>query len=132
MSWTYKHNSTLQIVEVDCSGRITASDLRELTSELIALQKVEGPKKFLVDSSAMQLAATIMDVYDLPAKQYQEEGADRRGRLALILSTSPKEREAGQFYEAVCQNWGWSVRAFQQRAEAIEWLLQGAAVEPDA
>ena len=53
MPWTYKNNPELQIVEVDFSGRTTASDLQELTSELIALQKAEGPKKFLVDTGAM-------------------------------------------------------------------------------
>ena len=120
--WEYKHNSTLQIIEVVYSGRITARDLRESTSELIALEKDKGINKFLVDTSAMNLAASLMDVYELPEKQYLDENADRRGLVALLLPISQREKEVARFYETDCKNRGWNVQTFSNRDDAVGWL----------
>jgi hypothetical protein len=51
MPWTYKHNPTLKIAEVAYSGSTTARDLRESTSEFIALEKEKGIYRFLIDTS---------------------------------------------------------------------------------
>ena len=133
MPWTYKQDPTLQIVEVAYLGSTTARDLKESASELIALEKEKGINRFLIYTSAMEFAASLADVYNLPSKQYLEEGADRSGCVALILPTSPKEKEAVQFYETVCQNRGWNVQAFSERQEAIDWLTGGTSSgKPDA
>ena len=89
MPWTYKHNPTLQIVEVAYTGVITARDLRESTSEFIALEKEKGMNRFLIDTTEMKFTGSLVDIYDLPNKQYPEEEADRHGRVAVVLSTSP-------------------------------------------
>ena len=122
MPWTYKHNPTLQIVEVVYSGEITARDLRESSSAFIALEKEKGINWFLVDATKMKLAASLLDVYDLPTKQYLEEEADRLGRVAVILPSCSKAKEAVQFYETVCRNRGWMVQTFSRRQEAVDWL----------
>ena len=133
MPWNYKHNPTLEIVEVAYRGTITARDLRDSTSELIALQKRKGLNRFLVDTTEMELDASLADVYDLPAKQYEEEGADREGQLAIILPASPREKEAVQFYETTCKNRGWKVHAFSDRQGAISWLAgSSSSCEPEA
>ncbi len=122
MPWSYKEDPTSMIVEVTYTGKTTARDLRESTSALIALEKEKGKNRFLIDTTDMGFAASIMDIYDLPNKQYLEEGADRCGRVAVILPSSAKEKEAVQFYELVCMNRGWYVRAFPERQDAIDWL----------
>ena len=76
MPWTYEINPTLQIVEVAYTGNTTARDLQESTSAFIALEKKEGLNRFLIDTSEMELTASIMDVYNLPDKQYLEEAAE--------------------------------------------------------
>ena len=133
MSWTYKLNPTLRIIEVAYSGTTTARDLKESTSEFISLEKEKGINQFLIDTSEMELAASLVNIYDLPDKQYVEENADRSGRVALLLPPSPREKEAVQFYETVCKNRGWNVQTFLERQEAIDWLARGASSsKPDA
>ncbi len=127
MPWTYKHNPTLQIVEVAYAGVITARDLRESTSEFIALEKEKGMNQFLIDTTEMKFTGSLVDIYDLPTKQYLEEEADRHGRVAVVLSTSPREIEVVEFYETVCRNSGWMVRVFSERQEAVIWLTSGAS-----
>ena len=133
MSWTYKLNPTLRIIEVAYSGTTTARDLKESTSEFISLEKEKGINQFLIDTSEMELAASLVNIYDLPDKQYVEENADRSGRVALLLPTSSREKEAVQFYETVCKNRGWNVQTFLERQEAIDWLTRGpSSSKPDA
>jgi hypothetical protein len=133
MPWTYKQNLKLQIVEAKFSGTTTARDLQECTSELIALEKEKGMNRFLVDATGMEYAGSLVDVYNLPSKQYLEEGADVGGRVAVLFPASPDDKEAVQFYETVCVNRGWDVRAFSERQEAMTWLTRSTtSSEPDA
>ena len=124
MPWTYKHNPTLHIIEVAYSGRTTARDLQESTSEFIKLEKEKGINRFLIDTSEMELAASLVDIYELPNKQYVEEEADKSGRVALVLPDSPREREAVVFYETVCKNQGWKVQTFSEQNDAVHWLTE--------
>ena len=133
MPWTYNINATLHIVEVAYSGSTTARDLQESTSVFIALEKEQGINRFLIDTSEMELTASIMDIYNLPDKQYLEEAAERSGRVALMLPTTARETEAVNFYETVCKNRGWQVKTFFEHQEAVDWLTRGTASnKPDA
>ena len=127
MPWNYEHNPSLRIIEVRYSGVVSAQELQESTTELIKLQKASGVNRLLVDATEISLAASLADLYGLPAEQYPEEGADRASRLALILPSAAKERKAAQFYETACRNRGWNVKAFSGQREAIEWLVPDAA-----
>ena len=122
MAWIYESNLSLQIVEAAYIGPTSAQDLKDSTSRFIALEKEEGLNRFLIDTREMKIDATFTDIFNLPEKQYLEEGADRDGRVAVILSSRAKERDAGLFYETVCQMRGWMVKVFQKRQEAIDWL----------
>lgn len=122
MAWRYTINQELRFVEVAYVGKTTAQDLKESTSEFITLQKEKGINRFLIDTSEMELAAALVDVYNVPDKQYVEEQADRRGCVAVILPASTKEREAAEFYETVCINRGWDVKNFLERQGAVNWL----------
>ena len=121
MPWSYVRNSELKIVDVVYKGEISASDLRESTSEFIVLEKREALNRFLIDADEMSLApnTSLFDVLDLPAKQYVEEEADRAGRVAVYLSASSKAQDTVQFYETACTNRGWMVKVFRGRQEAL-------------
>ncbi len=126
MTWTYGHNPDLAFVDVAFIGSTTARDLQECTSKMIAIEKDQGINRFLVDTREMALDASLLDVHQLPAEQYVVEQADRHGKLALILSTSRFEHQAGTFYRDACQNRGWIVEAFLDRQAAINWLTNAA------
>jgi len=125
MPWAYKDDPTLMIVEAIFAGEITAQDLKEVTSRLIAFDKEKGRDKFLIDTREMEFIATFSDLFDLPTKQYIEEGANHQDRIAVIISTSTREREAADFYKIICRNCGWQVQTFADRQHAIDWLTSG-------
>ena len=127
MSWSYSFNPESQITELVYRGSTTARDLQESTTELIDKEKTDGWNRFLVDATAMELDATLHDVYDLPARQYPAQGADRAARLAVLLPTSYFEREAAEFYRDACQNRGLLVETFADRAAAMAWLQDTTA-----
>lgn len=122
MPWTYRENPNLQIIEVAYSGITTANDLQESTSDLIALEREKGLNRFLVDTTEMVYSGSLVDVYNLVSKQYIQEGADRNGRVAVILPTFSRDKETVNFYETVCKNRGWNVKVFLARQEAVNWL----------
>ena len=122
MAWTHEYNSTLRLVEVVFTGDTTGRDLHEATTKAISLSKERGITRFLVDAAELKLSAPLIDIIDLPDKQYVEEGLDRRSRVALITPISPRGKEAAQFYETVCYNRGWQVQLFTTRDEAMAWL----------
>ena len=122
MPYTINHNTSLGVIELTYSGRITGADLKEATSKCISLGKQTGTTKFLVDEVGMDLAASTVDLYDLPNKQYADEEANRQAQVAIILPASKEARKAVQFYEIACQNCGWFVRVFSERQTAINWL----------
>lgn len=123
MTWTYDYDSKKMIVELTYSGDTSARDLKDSTSELIAFGEKKGVSLVLIDTTDMKYRSSLVDIYDLPAKQYVNENANRLGRTALILPTCTKSREAAKFYETVCRNRGWMVRAFPTRMEAMDWLM---------
>ena len=122
MSYTLNHNASLGVIELTYSGRITGTELKEATSKCISLGKQTGTTKILVDEVGMYLDASIVDLFNLPNKQYADEEANRQAKVAVILPTSEEARKAVQFYEIACQNSGWRVRVFPERQDAINWL----------
>jgi hypothetical protein len=48
-------------------------------------------------------------------------------RTSSIAVVTPKSKEGirfTKFYETVCVNRGWDVKIFDEREDAIEWLLK--------
>ncbi len=124
MPWRYERNTELGIVEVFYTGTTSAQDLQESTSALIELEKRENLNRFLVDVSAMTLDAStsLLDILALPARQYLEEHADRRGCVAVFVPDSSAAVDAVRFYETACRNRGWIVQRFAEHGEALAWL----------
>ena len=124
MPWSYEYNLALDVIEVAYRGSTSAQDLQESTSRFIEIEHKNGVNRFLVDTSDMELEATLLDVYDIPETQYEVEHADREGKVALVLPTSRFERQAVLFYRDACQNRGWFVEAFSDPKEAMDWLTR--------
>ena len=122
MTWTLEHNESPHYISVRLSGCVSGPELHELTSAAIALLKKQGVLGAFIDLIEVESVESIIDVFDLPDKQYEQEGLDRKVRLAMILPVSPVAKQAAEFYETVCVNRGWLARSFPGRNEAIEWL----------
>ena len=128
MTCELKFDDSLGVIELVLSGIVTGHDLREATSEGIALQKEVHETRCLIDATDQEQTGTVLDLYHLPS-QYAEEGLDRRSLLALVLPTRHELLELALFYETVCVNRGWHVRLFPTREEAIGWLSSTQAEE---
>ena len=122
MATTLTHDGSRGLIEVVLAGRTTREDLADVTSRGIALVRDTGTFDVLIDLTDLELAASLLDVYNLPARQYQDENLDRRVRLGLVMPRQPRERDAAQFYEDACVNRGWQVRSFPDRDAALAWL----------
>jgi len=122
MPYTVKHDPALDLIEVSYSGLVTGADLRDATSACAVLQREKGITRFLVDSTAWDLRASIVDVFELTEHQYVKEGFSKEARIAIVLPTSPKSLEVAHFYETACRNRGWNARLWPNRRSAIEWL----------
>jgi len=122
MPWSYQYDSKMQILEGAFTGVTNAQDIHALTTKFISLEKEIAISGILIDTTEMKADFTLMDVYDLPTKQYIEEGADRNVRVAVIPSNSAREKEIAKFYETVCRSGGWMVRTFADRQTAMNWL----------
>lgn len=122
MSYTISHNTLLGVIEVIFKGGTTAGDLVKITSECISIGDETHTAKFLVDTSDIELAASSLDIINLP-NQYAAEHINRFTRIALIQPTSAASRESVHFYETVCVNRGWFVKIFTDRQSAMDWLL---------
>ena len=127
MPYTINHEPALGILEVKFYGAITAPILRESNAECIAMQKRTGATGFLVDADGWELTAPMVDVYELPAKFYQQENLDRRTRIAILQPKTERSGQAANFFLDVCHNRGWHARIFADRAAAMEWLSKREA-----
>jgi len=128
MPWFYQDNPALSTVEVYFTGETTPHDLQEATARSIAIEKEGGRDRFLIDTTKMEFIASYADLFDLPAI-YQKENINPNVCIAVVLSTSTREKDAAEFYKNICRNYGWQVRTFSERQKAIEWLLTNSTPE---
>ena len=122
MAYTVTHDAAQDIVEVKFTGPVSGADLKQATTECIAIQKSAGAMQFLIDADESELKASTLDIYDIPGKQYWDQNLDRRTRIAVILPGAPRTRKAALFYEAACRNRGWNAQVLPDRDSAIDWL----------
>jgi len=121
MTWRVDYNSELGFIQCTYTGLVTINEFKEATNKVIALSKSYKTNRVLIDDSKLEIAVSTAEIYKLPLF-YEDVNANRRSRMALILPTAPQAREDVQFYETVCRNRGWFIKAFNGRQEAIDWL----------
>lgn len=122
MASNVKYNSNSGILEIVHTGRLTIEGIEESTSDGLNLHKKLDANAVLIDASKLESVENFIDLYDLP-KQYDEAGANRNLRIALVMPKTREAIEAMQFYDNVCNNRGWVTTPFDTRDEATEWLL---------
>ena len=122
MPWSVNYTPSLGIIEEIFYGLVTAAELTVATSQRISLQKETSITKILNDVSDIKLEASVIDILNFPDKQYPEENADRKTRMALILPKCNKSRNLAEFFMTASLNRGWTVRPFEERQSALDWL----------
>ncbi len=123
MSWKLSYDPDLNAVCCAYDGHVTADEFKASNRETIALAKKHSTYLLLIDDSKLESAVTTTEIYNMP-KVYSDLQGNRRTRLAIILPPTGAIRKDVLFYETVCRNHGWKVKAFDNRSEAAEWLLK--------
>ena len=121
MSWSVIYDSELDIIQCIYAGRVTANDFKEGTIKTISLAKKHKTNLLHIDDSKLESAVSTMEIYEMP-RFYDEVNGSRRSRLAITLPPTGQIREDVKFYETVCRNCGWTVKTFNKRQKAIDWL----------
>lgn len=129
MPFTVRHLGTLDVVEVMCTGVLTSDELRDSTSEFVAIHRRTGVTRCLVELEDAEVSASLSDIVSLPERRYESESLPRIVRIAVIRPASESARRAAEFYETACQNRGWNARLFSNRQAALDWLTSAAASE---
>jgi hypothetical protein len=121
MTWNVKYDSELKLVQCTVVGPNTADQINASVLETISLAKRKATNLLLLDCSKLERALSTLDVYQMP-RFYVDIKINRRNKVAVILPVQQQAREDVHFYETVCRNQGWNVKAFQGRQAALDWL----------
>jgi hypothetical protein len=122
MPWGVELDAGRGIIVVTYEGHVTLQDVRACAAAVIALMKEADTAFVLTDFSGVsRLDSSTTDVVGLP-ELYHRLGLDRPFREALAAPDGSAARDQAMFYETVCVNRGYQVRAFATRARALDWL----------
>ena len=94
------------------SGRLSDTEVKQLTGEAIALLKQTQATRVLGDCRSIQSPPSLAAVYWL-VQDYANCGVPRETRIALVHSPSDRPVEIAQFYETVCLNRHYDARIFE-------------------
>jgi len=122
MAWSINNNPDRQYVEGIFKGKTSWQDIQALTAECITIQREQGARYFLINTLEMLPTASIADVFQLPAHEYEQQGVDRETRIAIVFSPYGESQDIVTFYETACVNRGWQVRCFTNKHDAMSWL----------
>lgn len=128
MSLTLEYEPVNRIVETVNVGIVTAKDLSDEVEQAVVLGNKNGCRRFLSDHSQSEVRYSFLDVYELPSL-YAAHGLDRSCWIAIIPPASEDGAEIANFQETVCHNRGWNIRKFEDRREALEWLLESPSLD---
>ena len=122
MPFTVKYNKELSIIESELVDQVTNKDLLKHEELCIVLAKENGSTRILTDAKQATLEMSVFDLYGLP-EFYGDQGLQRSVRIAVLPPISEAGKDLVDFYETVSLNRGWIVGIFEERQEALDWLL---------
>ena len=108
-------------VEVTTNGIADRDGSLSMAKAIAQTMRAHRITKALVDHRNVEsVTGSTMDVYHRP-KVFRLIGAILRIKIAEIIK--PEHVEHFKFFEMVCLNQGYQVSAFQDKDEALTWLL---------
>ena len=121
MGWNVKYLPDKKIISIVSKGSLIYQDYIEQTIKALELDEKHNTHLFLSDHSEAINEALICEIFFLP-DLYDQLGASRINKHAVILPKSPCNNEFYKFFETICFNRGWKVMLFCDEQNAIKWL----------
>jgi hypothetical protein len=123
MSWEIEFNEQNRVIFLIFRSDVSREDVQESNIAFISLMNEKAAKKILTDfTDALSLASTTLDIFSLP-EIYKTIGYENPFTEAIVAPKDSKIRKDVEFYETVCVNRGINAKAFEDRGQALEWLL---------
>ena len=123
MKWVIDYLSQQAVLRVTTSGAMGPADHRAFIVEALAIGKMHGATRFLVDHREMTTSLSIEQVFDLPTV-IAGLGVERGQRAAIVYREDSASRDDFFFYDARNISMGIrNVRLFTDPQNALEWLL---------
>ncbi|HEV2112344.1 MAG TPA: hypothetical protein VGT99_13380 [Gammaproteobacteria bacterium] len=123
MPWSLEFTDGGRILKVLIQGRISSSEVSEITRESVAAVAKTQVTRIVLDCADAKMDVPILDVYKLP-DLYSAQGLSHQVHAAVIMSREGYRREIYEFYEDVCRNRGYFVRLFEQEQDAWNWVRE--------
>ena len=120
MDWEISIDQESNVLYVKTLGLFNMDSTAELIKECLALIKMRGCRRCLVDNTGLQLIRIeTLEIYSAPA-MFSSLGVPRSLHIAQVFSE--KHKNELHFLEKVCYNNGYSVSVFSEIELARQWL----------
>ena len=127
MPWTVEYAPARGLVVITASGEIHDEDARAQTVEALYLLALNQAPGVVADYSDALSEVSLTELYWLP--DYAAElSVPWDARIAVVLPRMRYRLESYQFFELVCKNAGYSVKLFETKEAAEDWVAQAAPV----
>lgn len=121
MEWTIVLHADVGYVEIITSGIADRDGSLGMAQAITQTMRTHQITRAVIDHRRIErVVGSTLDVYDRP-KVIQNIGATFKIKIAEIIQ--PQHLEHFRFFETVCANQGYQLSVFQDRAEALAWLL---------
>jgi hypothetical protein len=122
MEWKIILNDEYQYIEVITSGIADKDGSLNMAKEIMKTMRANRLKKVLIDHrNIVSVAGNTTDIFNRP-KLLKFIGVILKIRIAEIIK--PEHLKHFKFFETVCVNQGYQISIFQDKNDALSWLLE--------
>jgi hypothetical protein len=122
MEWKIVINNEYKYIEVITSGIADKDSSLNMVKTITNTMKTNRIMKALIDHrNVVSVTGNTTDIYNRP-KIFRIIGIILRIRIAEIIK--PEHLKHFKFFETVCVNQGYQISIFQDKEEALSWLLK--------
>ena len=122
MSFEIEYIEDQDYILTTFTGPITMAVVHKYIDALLPVLTDSGCQRLLSDSTHAQIQVTTMDILQFPAMAEASPLTSSLKRAAL----APEGISGYEMYETFSKMQGQDVRVFNDRSEALEWLLSDA------
>ena len=125
VAWEAAFHENEHLVAVKLTGRLSLSEVQALNTHVRGLLEHHGVTSILADITQAENGLSTGDILRLPTA-FSTLQFPSRTRTALVLGlrpdVHPKLLQDCVFFLDVAFNRGWTIKAFETRPAALNWL----------
>ena len=111
------------IIETSYRGVVSPESLMLLVRETIMTSRASGVTRLLADCTELAGGHSVVDLYAM-VETFLANDPDGAAREAVLLPKGHEAFENVRFWENACRNRGLCVRLFEDRGQAVAWLME--------